>query len=161
MLEIMPERAGDGVEIATLLDAAFGKDRFAKTSYRFRGGVEEMANLSWTARSPTGLVGTIRYWPVRVGGDGMAALLLGPLAVCPRLHGRGIGRRLVAHSLELAKAEGHRLVLLVGDGDYYEPFGFRPACEMGLTMAGEPKRLLALDLNGLFMPQPGPVMPWI
>jgi len=144
------ERPDDAAAIETLLDTAFGADRRAKRSYSYRRGVARVASLSLVARDPTGgLVGTIRYWPIRILREGSSepALLLGPLAIEPRLKGLGVGRALVNASLAMAKAQGHRLVLLVGDTAYYGQFGFMPAAPLGFVMPHEqPQRLQALEL---------------
>jgi len=70
------------------------------------------------------------------------ALLLGPLAVDPTRRGEGIGRMLVARTLDQAMLSGHRLVILVADPGYYEQFGFVPAAAFGFSMPNEkPERL--------------------
>ncbi|WP_429164830.1 GNAT family N-acetyltransferase [Bradyrhizobium sp. i1.8.4] len=63
----------------SLLDAAFGPGRFAKTSERLREGRKPARGLALVARCAGRLVGTVRLWPV-VTGTGHACLLLGPLA---------------------------------------------------------------------------------
>ena len=82
---------------------------------------------------------------VAITGDGAndaPALLLGPLAVDPTRRGEGIGRMLVARTLDQAMLSGHRLVLLVADPGYYEQFGCMPAAPFGFTMPHEkPARL--------------------
>ena len=145
------ERPEDAASIEAILDAAFGADRHAKRSYVYRQGVESVPSLRLTARDARDrVVGTIRYWPIEVLGDGgsRAALLLGPIAVEPRLKGVGIGRALVRASLAMARTRGHRLVLLVGDAAYYGQFGFVPAAPLGFVMPQEqPHRLQALELR--------------
>lgn len=147
---LSPERPDDAAAIERVLDAAFGADRRAKRSYAYRRGVDSVSTLRITARDGEGrLVGTIRYWPIAVRrADAIApALLLGPLAVEPALKGLGLGRALVRESLAMARAQGHRLVLLVGDAAYYAQFGFVPAAPLGFVMPHEqPHRLQALEL---------------
>lgn len=148
MFRILPQRAGDGDAVDALLDLAFGPGRLAKTSYRFRHGIADIASLRLVALEGGRVVGTIRFWPLRVGATATPALLLGPLAVCPHRRGLGIGRALIRRGLAGASAQGHELILLVGEAAYYAPFGFRPAAALGIHMAGEPERLLALALAG-------------
>lgn len=147
---LSPERPDDAAAIENVLDAAFGTDRHAKRSYAYRRGIDSVPALRLTARDAAGrLVGTIRYWPIAIRrADGtMPALLLGPLAVEPSLKGLGLGRALVHESLAMARAQGHRLVLLVGDAAYYAQFGFVPAAPLGFVMPHEqPHRLQALEL---------------
>lgn len=142
MYKILPERSGDAGDIEQLLDLAFGPNRLAKASYQYRDGVPAISALSWVARDGAKLVGTLRYWPVQVGAKQTPALLLGPLAVDPTRRGEGIGRMLVARTLDQAMLSGHRMVILVADPGYYEQFGFVPAAPFGFSMPNEkPERL--------------------
>jgi len=136
--------AGDQPAIEDLLNLCFGADRQRKTSYHFRDGVDDVADLRRVARMGGKLVGTIIYTPVSVGSSD--ALLLGPVAVCPNLRGRKIGQTLIWQTLILAQEAGHERVVLVGDESYYNQFGFQPAANFTVSMADEPDRLLALPL---------------
>lgn len=124
MVSIEAEAPGDGVLIERLLDKAFGPGRLAKSAYRLREGVAPIPSLSFVARASGALVGSLRFWPIVVGRKA-PALLLGPLVVEPALRGRGIGIGLMLRGLSRARAEGHRLVFLVGDEPYYARVGFR------------------------------------
>ncbi len=161
MFVIRSEMPGDAASIEPLLDRCFGVDRQQKTSYRYRDGVPPLADLAFVAADEDQkLVGAIRYWPVRL--DRQPALLLGPLAIDPERQGRGIGRALVFHSLEIAAAAAHRLVFLVGDPAYYARFGFAVA-PPGIVMPSEsPARLnyRVLDPN-LRLPRTGILKPLI
>lgn len=59
------------------------------------------------------------------GQDGEAALL-GPVAVLPAAQRRGIGSALIRAALARLAEQGTRLVLVLGDPDYYRRFGFAP-----------------------------------
>ncbi|HEX3486264.1 MAG TPA: N-acetyltransferase [Micropepsaceae bacterium] len=121
---IRPENAEDEASVARLVDQGFGPGRFAKTAYRLREGVSPDSRLSFVAQDPeTGaLLGSVRFWPVRIGGA--LSLLLGPLAVEPQLRGRGIGIGLMQHGIAEAKKLGYEAVILVGDEPYYARVGF-------------------------------------
>ena len=54
------------------------------------------------------LAGAIRYWPVRIGGAGTPALLLGPVAVHPTRQGEGLGALLITESLDRARSSAGR-----------------------------------------------------
>ena len=133
--------------IEDLLDAAFGADRQAKLSYRYRDKVEAVPELKLVARTASALVGTVRCWPIAIGTTFAPALLLGPLAVLPTFQGRGIARALMRRVLDLATGAGHNLVLLVGDPAFYRPFGFVPAARFAITMPNEtPARVQVKEL---------------
>ncbi len=147
MFHLTTERPEDGPAIETLLDRAFGPDRHLKTSYRYRSDVPPVRELSRVARADADgrILGTIRYWPVAIGGHD--ALLLGPVAAEPALKGRGIGVALIRDTLDAAAWMNAARVVLVGDIGYYKRFGFVPTAPMGLHMPGEnPDRLLACAL---------------
>ena len=85
--------------------------------------------------------------PARAGGA--PVLALGPLTVDPSFGGRGIGTALMEASLDAARAQGHGLVLLVGDAPYYGRFGFAPVPPGRLVLPGpvDPSRFLWLELR--------------
>ncbi|HWA46623.1 MAG TPA: N-acetyltransferase [Dongiaceae bacterium] len=147
--QIKPEPAALAGAVERLYDDVFGPARFHKASYQFRDGVAPVKELSWIALEDDRLVGVIRYWPILVGETGHPALLLGPLAIAQDKAGKGIGRALMFKTLELAAQQGHDLVLLVGDVDYYKRFGFVPATPHGFVMPGEtrPDRLQVAPLK--------------
>jgi predicted N-acetyltransferase YhbS len=92
-------------------------------------------------------VGTVRYWPVVIGGE--AALMLGPIAIVADRQGQGIALALMQTSLAEAKQLGHRAVILVGDEPYYGRAGFKRIQPAGrITMSGpvDLARLLGLSL---------------
>lgn len=138
--------------IETLLDKAFGPGRFTKTAYRLRDGVDPVADLCLVAidhdeHGNETLEGTIRYWPVTIGGT-TPALLLGPIAVAPHWQGGGLGSKLIRMSLNKAAAAGHRAVLLVGDAPYYNRFGFTRDLTLGMALPGpvDLDRFLGLEM---------------
>ncbi len=148
MLEILPERPEDAAEIEQLLDLSFGAERQeTKTVYRLRQGAAPIRELCLTAREDGLLRGCLRFWPVELRRS-VPALLLGPIAVHPAHRRRGIGRRLMEHGLDGAKALGHRAVILVGEEAYYGRFGFRraPAGTLALLGPRDAGRLLASEL---------------
>lgn len=155
MFEITPEGPDDGPEIDRLLDLAFGPDRRRKVSYRYRPGIAPAAGFCLAARDGEAgrLVGTIRYWPARLGRR--PALLLGPLAIDPARRGEGIGRALTRASLGLAEAAGHRLVFLVGDPAYYARYGFEVVPPSIRVPDEDPGRVQYLTLGGADLPPEG------
>lgn len=144
---LRPEAARDRDHIKTLLDDVFGPGRYARTAYRLREGVRDVSELAFVAQSGDEIVGSLKYWPVRIGSE-HRGLLLGPLAVHRDLRGKGCGLALMERTLPLAAEMGHRLVVLVGDLSYYGRAGFTQAPAGALELSGpvDPARLLWLEL---------------
>jgi predicted N-acetyltransferase YhbS len=154
---LLPSSAQTPV-IEQLLDHAFGPGRQNKTSYRFRDGVAPVQSLARVAMSGEAVVGTIQYWPMRLGRE--TVLLLGPLAVWIGWANQGIGGALMSTSMSAAMTEGWRHVFLVGDLAYYTRFGFEPASPWGISMPNEqPHRLLGRCLGDAPLPEPGVLQP--
>ncbi|MCZ8316432.1 N-acetyltransferase [Phreatobacter sp.] len=158
-LDLHPETPADHAAIERLHERAFGPGRFARTAFRLREGVEAYHSLCFTARVGTLLVGSIRLSPVEIG-PGTACVLLGPITIDPAFQSKGIGGALMRRAMDQAKAEGHRLIMLVGDAPYYERFGFTVVPQGRLALPGpvDPRRLLVAELvPGAFEGVSGPV----
>ncbi len=115
--EIRPETSADAAGVEALNEGSFGPGRFAKSAYRLREGVAPVAPLSFVAVEGAALLGSVRFWPISVGGH--QELLLGPLAVRGDQRGKGIGIAPMQAGIEAAKAGPWRGILLVGDEPYY------------------------------------------
>ncbi|OYQ36982.1 hypothetical protein CHU95_03070 [Niveispirillum lacus] len=151
-MNITLEQPAHAAAIEHLLDSSFGPKRHTKTVYRLRKNVAPVADLCFVAMETDEagnevLLGTIRYWPVLLGGS-VQALMLGPIAIDPAHRSAGLGGKLIRHSLAAAKALGHRIVILVGDAPYYVRFGFQRELVAGLSLPGpvDPSRFQGLEL---------------
>ncbi|WP_271898214.1 GNAT family N-acetyltransferase [Candidatus Phyllobacterium onerii] len=151
---IRNETALDERAREALLDRAMGEGRRRKSSEKLRRGRLPSEGLAFVARGINGaLLGTVRLWDIQAGHDAagkpVRALLLGPLAVEPSLKGKGIGVALMRHATAEAARLGHGAVILVGDPEYYERFGFSGTKTTDLAMPGpvERRRFLALELK--------------
>jgi len=148
MISFSPEKQQDNAPIEALYDRAFGVDRFAKSSYALRMGVDQRRDLGvvahdnkvWTDGGSPALVGAVRFWPVQVNclitGKISECLLLGPFAVDPDYRGSNIGRELMRRALAGVDRAGNGCVLLVGEAAYYEKFGFVAASPRTITLPG-------------------------
>ena len=163
---IRAERASDVVAREALLDACFGANRYLRTCQRLRDGRAPAEGLSLSAAARgSRLIGTVRLW--HVGAGGKPALMLGPLAVEAFSRKLGVGAALIRHALAVAKARGHRAVILLGDAPYYARFGFSALKTAELSLPGpfERDRLLGLELSegaldgawGMIVPTGAPV----
>ncbi len=146
-LIIAPEAPADADEAQALVERVFGPGRYAKSAERLREGNHFLPELSFVARESGRMVGTVRLWPVRVGGAD--ALLLGPIAVDPGARRRGLGATLSAQACEAAAAAGHARVVLVGDLGFFERIGFEALGPGRIRMPGpaDPRRILVRALR--------------
>ena len=114
-----------------------------KTAERLREGSTPVAGF--VAREDGRVVGSVRLWPVAIGGA--PAAFLGPIAVDAAHRKGGLGAQLVEACLAAAHGLGLASVLLVGDEPYFGRFGFVRA---DVTLPGpvDPRRVLVKVLAG-------------
>ena len=145
--QIRLEAPQDAPHVEALNADSFGPGRFAKSAYRLREGVNPVAALSFVAVENDVLRGSVRFWPIRVGGH--EELLLGPLAVKSDQRGRGIGIALMQAGIEAARQGPWRGILLVGDEPYYTKVGFArlPPGRVKFPGPVDQNRILGLSLK--------------
>lgn len=160
-LDLTPLTKADPGDVEALLDAAFGADRHGRTAYRLREGVAAIPALSFAAWDDGRLVGTLQSWPVllRTSAGTEPLVMVGPVAVEPEVQGLGIGKALMAALIEAADADGADALMMIGDPEYYERFGFTAQPAEGWRIDGpyEQRRLLARVRRDL--PQQGELVP--
>jgi predicted N-acetyltransferase YhbS len=132
------ERPGDAAAVEALVDAAFGPGRYAKTAERLREGRAPQPGLGFVALEAGGVIGTVRLWPILIGGT--EACFLGPIAVEGGRRREGLGALLVERALDAAEAADFPAVLLVGD-PYFTRFGFEKA-DVRMPGPVDPRRVL-------------------
>jgi predicted N-acetyltransferase YhbS len=156
---IVPTVAAHQPAIDAMLDDAFGADRITRTAYRLRDGQQPAQGLSFVVMDGPVLCGTISLWHIQL--DDQPALLLGPIAIAESCRGKGFGAALITQALAAARAQGHDLVMLVGDLAYYGRFGFDNARTADWRMPGpvDQSRVLALSLHGAALPGHCDILP--
>jgi putative acetyltransferase len=77
----------------------------------------------------------------------LEALSLAPMAVSPDYQGRGIGSQLVKAGLESCRERSHKIVLVLGDPEFYRRFGFSSELARNLASPfGDGQEWMALEL---------------
>jgi predicted N-acetyltransferase YhbS len=153
MIQIRHERLADLDAREALLDTAFGETRTRKSSERLREDRLPAEGLSFIASEGRRVIGTARLWNVACGSFkealGQSALLLGPVAVAEDCRSRGLGAALVRRAIQTARKLGYGAIVLVGDPEYYNRFGFSGEKTGALWMPGpfERRRLLGRELK--------------
>ncbi|MCX7297713.1 MAG: N-acetyltransferase, partial [Hyphomicrobiales bacterium] len=148
MIQIRHERLSDIDAREALLDNAFGESRYRKSSERLREDRLPAEGLSFIASEGRRVIGTARLWDIALG-NGQKALLLGPVAVAEDCRSRGLGGALVRRAIQTARKLGFGAVILVGDPEFYNRFGFSGEKTGALWMPGpfERHRLLGRELT--------------
>lgn len=143
---IETQQPADREAVERLHARAFGPGRYARTAFRIREQAGEAGGLAFVARVGSLLVAAVQLTPVTIGAA--QGFMLGPLTVDPSFEGKGIGRALLDHCAEAARAAGRAIIVLVGDEPYYVRVGYRRVPPGRITLPGpvDPMRLLALEL---------------
>ncbi|MDF3606019.1 GNAT family N-acetyltransferase [Paracoccus sp. DMF-8] len=118
---IRPEAAQDQTGIRAVHGRAFGGDAESRLVDRLRDDGDLTLSLVADANGQT--IGHLALSPITAPDAGRPVLALAPVAVEPRLHGRGIGAALIRAAIEAVP--GH-IITVLGDPAYYARFGFRP-----------------------------------
>lgn len=146
---IRAECPADVDAIAAVHRAAFANAPYsAQTEDRI---VAELRNagvlqLSLLAEQDGVVVGAIAFAPVCIGGQATRWVGLGPVGVLPSHQGRSIGAALIEHGLRQLRDGGCEGVVVLGEPEYYQRFGF--FADPTLTLANVPPQFfLALPFT--------------
>jgi len=137
---------GERSTIRAVNEAAFGGSGEADLVDELR---DEHALLSLVAELDGAIVGHILFsrMSVRASAALVSAVALAPLAVHPDHQHKGIGGRLVRHGLELLRARGEKIVIVVGHPGYYPRFGFSTGKAKLLEGPFPSEAFMALELS--------------
>ncbi|TMM48881.1 GNAT family N-acetyltransferase [Qipengyuania marisflavi] len=170
MATLVPLSAVDAPLIETLLDAAFGTGRLARTAYRIREGIAPLEPLSFAVLDDEEyLAGSIQVWPVALtdpDGRPHPMMMVGPVAVMPGRQGEGFGKALMAAALGAIDASAGDTAplpqMMIGDPDYYGRWDFTAAHTAGWHCPGpfDPARLLVRCAQPAILPRAGMVGGW-
>jgi len=86
-----------------------------------------------------------RMWIERASGR-IDAVALAPVAVLPEYQRRGIGAHLIEQGLNSLRTLGERIVIVLGDPDYYLRFGFSRDKAARLASPFPKEALMAMEL---------------
>ena len=153
-LRLLLETQNDLLQVEQLLDLVFTPRRKLLSSYQLRGPYNKVKKLSYVIKDiSNNVVGSIRFWKIKIDGHSSRGLLLGPLAVHPICQSEGLGEKLVLKGLEQAQADKWNWIVLVGDEEYYSKFGFNKNSTRDISLGDglDNERLLGIDINDSFL----------
>ncbi|MCT4662455.1 MAG: N-acetyltransferase [Tissierellales bacterium] len=119
--------------------------------HKLRESSAFIKELDFVAYHDSLIVGNIMYSKAKVlNNDGYESevLCMGPLSVLPSYQGKGIGSMLMKHTLRVAKDLGFNAVIIFGDPNYYNRFGFKNAeiYNIQTSMGENMEAFMALEL---------------
>jgi len=124
MKNIRPTNKNDRDQIDKLLNNTFGPGRYARSVYRLREIRPFVERFSYVYEQSDKILASISYCKTIINSESNG-LLLGPLAVALEHKGKGFGVQLVKRTLGLINEDNKfDFIVVVGDLDYYERFGF-------------------------------------
>lgn len=97
---------------------------------------------------------------IRLLGEDIRVVILGPIAVDPAHQRQGIGEALIVEGHRIARSKGYRLSMLVGHPSYYPRLGYQthaygasslevPASELSSSSSLQTRRPLEADIPAL------------
>ena len=118
--------------------------------HNMRNADEFVKELDYVAVYNNEIVGNIAYAKAKIIGtaDEYDVLTFGPVSVLPVYQMKGIGKKLIEHTINKSKELGFNAIIIYGSPKYYERFGFINSKEYGITdMEGNHNEaLLVLEL---------------
>jgi predicted N-acetyltransferase YhbS len=130
--------------------------------HNLRKANEFIERLDFVAIYDNKIVGNIVYVETKIINNGKEHTILtfGPLSVLPEYQNKGIGGKLINHTIKLSKEMGYKAIIIYGDPEYYKRFGFKESKKYNITNKDKkfPAALLVLELysdaldgiNGVF-----------
>jgi len=119
--------------------------------YKMRNHPDFIKELAFVIEVDGEIAGGIFYTHSKIvseDNEEYETISFGPVFISPEYHRKGLGRKLITHSIEVAKEIGYRAILTLGYPYHYEPYGFLGGRKYNISMTdGEfYKGLLVLPL---------------
>lgn len=132
-LEIRTEIPQDSAAIYRVNALAFDRNLESDLVNSLRQSGEVF--LSMVAVDHDAVVGHVLFSPVHLeeNPQGVLAVGLGPVAVCPDHQGQLIGTHLIRAALDEANERGAGLAFVLGDPQFYSRFGFAASAPHGFS----------------------------
>jgi putative acetyltransferase len=147
---LRPESPEDEREIYLINQAAFGRPDEADLVDGLRAEGVVLASLVAEERDEEQrILAHILFtrMSIETSAGCVAAVALAPMAVLPERQRQGIGGKLIRCGLDLLKARGERIVIVLGHPDYYQRFGFSLEKARLLESPFPPEAYMALELQ--------------
>ena len=118
--------------------------------HNLRKSKEFINELDLVAIYDNKIVGNIVYVKSKIINNDLEHIVLtfGPVSVLPEFQNKGIGGKLINHTIKLSKEMGYKGIIIYGDPEYYKRFGFKESKQYKITNKDKkyPAALLVLEL---------------
>jgi putative acetyltransferase len=144
---VRDENSEDRAQVRLVNEAAFGRPDEADLVDALRNEGAVLASL--VAEIDGRAVGHIlfsRMW-IETAGERVPAVALAPVAVLPEHQRLGIGRKLIERGLDFLRTQAERIVIVLGEPEYYSRFGFSTEKARLLASPFPPEAYMALELR--------------
>jgi len=119
--------------------------------HNMRKAKEFIKELDYVAVFNDEIIANIVYAKTKIFNDNIEhdVITFGPVSVLPIYQRKGIGKKLIEHTITKAQGMGYKAIIIYGNPKYYERFGFKNSREYKITdMEGNyHDALLALELR--------------
>jgi predicted N-acetyltransferase YhbS len=119
-------------------------------AHNLRKTNEFIKELDFVALYDNKIIGNIMYAKATIKNKDIKydVLTFGPLSVLPEYQNKGIGSKLINHTIQLSKEMDYKAIIIYGDPEYYKRFGFTESKDYEITNKAKkyPAALLVLEL---------------
>jgi predicted N-acetyltransferase YhbS len=121
--------------------------------HKMREHSDFLRELDFIAEYDGKIVGSILYtkaWLIDERGKEMDIVSFGPLSVLPEYQRKGIGSALISHTKDIAKRNGVKAMVILGDPHNYCKHGFKSSKDLNISdiNGNYPYGMLAIELEG-------------
>jgi putative acetyltransferase len=144
---VRAEREVDHAAIRVVNEAAFGGVEEADLVEGLRR--DGAVLLSLVAEIGDRIVGHVLFgrMAIETAAGVVPAVALAPMAVVPECQRQGVGGQLIRAGLDRLRADGERIVIVVGHPAYYPRFGFSSEMAGSLDAPFRREAFMALELD--------------
>lgn len=105
--------------------------------HKMRSHPDFIKELSFVIEVDGEIAGGIFYTHSKIVAEDHSTyktISFGPVFIAPKYHRKGLGRKLITHSINVAKEKGYRAILTLGYAYHYEPYGFLGGKKYNISM---------------------------
>lgn len=141
-ISIRNEKPSDYKKVEEVAREAFWNLYFPGCSehyviHEMRKHPDFLSDLTFVIEVDGEIVGSIFYSKSNIvtpDNELVPTITFGPVSIHPSYHRKGLGRRLIEHTIALAKKQGEKAILTLGYPYHYEPYGFRGGKHYNISM---------------------------